>query len=115
MNKFELHKEISSMSKELRYSIQHSMPKQYKMDIGIEILQCMRRLKLLACNLCYDIISEEFFRANGRKELIHLTMLIDECIEDKILLTSGPYTIILPRKRLMNLYEDFNITKDIQQ
>ena len=115
MNKYELFKEISSINQEIRKSIYHSMPKQYRIDIGVEILQCMRHLKLLAYYLSYNVISEDDFKVEFSKELVHLKMLIDESIEDKILLLSGPFTIILPRKRLMNLCKEFNIMEDMQQ
>ena len=84
MNKYELFKEISSINQEIRKSIYNSMTKQHIIDIGIEIFQCMRHLKLLTYYLCYNVISEDNFKVEFSKEIVHLKMLIDESLENKI-------------------------------
>ena len=92
-----LFKEISSMSKEFRYSIKH-MPVEYRYDIGRDIRTILRELKyraykavkfssVLSCqdiDILIDLLNK-------------LKIWVDECLEDRLLLVSGPYTIIQPR------------------
>ena len=47
----QLFKEISQMNKEFRYSILHSMPKEYRFDVGAEILKLVERV-LCSNNSC---------------------------------------------------------------
>ena len=113
----QLFKEISQMNKEFRYSILHSMPKEYRFDVGAEILKLMREIKFtiyksvrfskvaLDCN-SRDILIEM---------LLHLKIEIDDCCEDGLLSVKGSYTIVPPRKRLMEILQQLGVTEDAQQ
>lgn len=110
-----LFKEISSMSKELRYSIRH-MPVEYRYDIGKDLRSALRELKYEA----YKVVKwGGTLPPNGDETIIDLLnkvkLIVDECIEDHLLLVTGPYTIIQPRKRLKELLEHYGTTENAQQ
>lgn len=111
----QLFKEISQMSKEFRYCILHSMPKEYRFDIGGEILRLMRSIKhtvyLSAKRASLDCDSRDTII----DMLIDLKIDIDECIEDKLLSVKGEYTIVPPRKRLMEILQKLGATVDTEQ
>lgn len=87
----------SDMSKYLRASIKR-MPNYYRYDIGDEIKKLLRDIKFKALLLQYTDCKEELYFM-----LLHLKLLLDECIDDGILPMKGPYTIYEPRKILDSL------------
>lgn len=110
-----LYKEICSMSKEFRYSIGH-MPVEYRYEIGRDIRAILRELKYKA----YKAIKFSSILSCQDKDILidllnKLKIWVDECLEDKLLLVTGKYTIIQPRKRLKELLERLGTTGSSQQ
>ena len=95
--KLDIFVKVSDMSKVLRKSINH-MPKEFRYDIGIDIKKLLREMKYKAFLLqTKDCCEALYFDAQ------RLKLLVDECIEDEVLLMKGEFTIIEPRRILMNL------------
>ena len=95
--KLDIFVKISDMSRYLRESINH-MPKEYRYDIGIDIKKLLREMKYKALLLQTADCSHELYLDTQR-----LKLLLDECIEDKVLLMKGKFNIIEPRKILITL------------
>lgn len=102
-----LFEEIASIAKDIRYSILHSMPKEYRMEIGNEIRSLLRTLKFRAYSVSkygrgtLDCNSIDYLTDT----IVKLKINLDDCLEDGLLLDKGPYTIIPARKRLMEVSE----------
>lgn len=111
----QLFKEISQMSKEFRHSILHSMPKEYRCDIGAEILRLMRDIKHMVYLSTKRIALDCDTKDTLVDMLITLKIDIDECIEDKLLTVKGEYTIVPPRKRLMEILQSLGATVGTEQ
>ena len=111
----QLFKEVSQMSKEFRYCILHSMPKEYRFDIGSEILRLMRSIK----HTLYLSARRPSLDCDSRDTIIDmlldLKINIDECVEDKLLSIKGEYTIIPPRKRLMEILQKLVAAESTEQ
>lgn len=92
--KLDVFAKVSDMSKYLRNSIKHIL-KYERYGIEDEIRKFTRDMKYKAFLLQSEDCGKELYNMAR-----HLKILLDECIEDKLLLMSGQYTILQPRKLL---------------
>lgn len=102
-DRLEIYREVKDMSKEFRYSISN-MPRFYKFGIGSRILGLLIDIKY-QIYLCNSRRGENKLEAMHtlREQLTFLKILIDECLEDKVLLLKTKFSIQQPLRRLHNI------------
>lgn len=99
-NNLEIYRQSSDMSKELRRSI-NNMPRQYKFNIGMRIINLLSDIKyqIYLCNTRFN--EERLVEIRKLKDMLaHLKIYLEECIEDKVLLLNTKFSIQTPLKRL---------------
>ena len=103
-NDLEIYKDTLVLSKYLRQRIYKLTNKYYKFGIGEEICCLLRSIKFQICRInarCND--KKLPYLIELTEQLHHLTILIEECVEDGIFKLNGKGNIIYATKLLMKI------------
>ena len=100
-NDLEIYKDTLVLSKCLRQRIYKLTNKYYKFGIGEEICRLLRSIKFQICRINARSNDKKLpYLVELTEQLHHLSILIEECVEDGVLKLSGKGNILNAMKML---------------